>query len=287
MTKAKKAPSLPVLKTENDERSKYDWATIMNEYVYGIQEDDGAVVYPKPKDLEARHNVPAQYISNRATKEKWVQHKEAHQREEALARQKEHQKRLAKRAVKFDETAADAASTAMQILHERLKQIRTIQILDIERQAELIEDLAVGNREVDSEFRSELKPLYSTYEIESIAKSMGISMEVAHKALGIEDGKPAINNTIQIANIAPSQALQEADEHRQKALESFFQNKNVRIPQFGLNAPEDDILNAIEAEIVEDTDEYTESQPDAEAEVGGPVHDPHTTPGSADRTESE
>lgn len=281
---AKQIAKLPELKQEYDERSKYDWQAIRSDYIYGMEDADGTVIFPKPKELEEKYNVPAQYISNRATKEKWLKHREAHQNETAIVQQKEFQKKLAKKVVKFDERVADDSMTAARILGTRLRQMEIIQAADQSRISELVNELAEGTREVDQNFRSEIKPLISSYEVEAIVKAMEIVIETGHKAMGVEDGRAAITNITQIANIqSPSQALQELDEKRQEAIANFFQNKNARIPQLGIGVEDEDEI--VEGELVDDPDSGL--QPAIPAEASGQVYDSHSAPGSADSTESE
>lgn len=276
---AKDAPKLPVLKDEYDERSKYDWTAIRHDFIYGVEDSSGTVIYPKPKELENIHNVPAQYVSNRATKEKWLKYREAQQNEEAIARQKEHQKRLANKAVKFDEEIIRYSETVQRILNARVNQIEMANAVDAERLNNLIMDVADGKRRIDNTLRNELKPLVSSYELESLMKSVALNLEVAHKAMGIDEGQQnVINTTVQIANVTPSQALQEADELRQKALEQFFNNTRAVIPSLGIGGPED-----IEGELVDDS----EPQRAISAEAGGQVSDPHSASGTTDSAESE
>lgn len=236
---AKQIAKLPELKTEYDERSKYDWQTIRNDFIYGMEDAEGTIIFPKPKELEEKYNVPAQYISNRATKEKWLKHREAHQNETAIVQQKEFQKKLANKVVKFDERVADDSMVAARILGDRLRQMEILQAADRTRINDLINELAEGTRQIDGSFRNEIKPLISSYEVEAIVKAMAMVVETGHKAMGVEDGRAGITNTIQIANIqSPSQALQELDEKRQEAIANFFQNKNARIPQLGIGVEE-------------------------------------------------
>lgn len=280
MVNKKPAATLPALKDSYDERSKYDWNTIRNDYIFGFKDNAGTLVYPKPKDLEDRHSVPAQYISNRATKEKWMKHREAHQNEVAIAQHKEHQKRLANKAVKFDEQAATDASMTQEILGSRIRTMMMLTIVDNNRIEEIVEEINNG-REIDSELRAELKPLVSTYEYEAIWKAYTLANEVGRKALGITDDKQNITQTnVQINQVSPSAALKEIDDLRNQKLLEAFKNANMKIPGITTGHEED----IEDAEIVDD-----DARPEltVSAEDSGQIYDPHSASGSADSTEPE
>jgi hypothetical protein len=282
----KQKVSLPALPEKYDERSKYDWNTIRNDYIYGYQDKQGTLIYPKPKDLEEKHNVPAQYISNRATKEKWLKHREAHQNEVAIAQQKEHQKRLANKAVKFDEKAAIDATLTQDVLGARMMRMMQLDAVDNNRIQELIAQIEDG-RPVDRALRDELKPLVSTYEWEAIWKAYTLANEVGRKALGITDEKPTLNQTnIQVNQVSPTAALKELDELRNQKILEAMNNPNMRIPAITV-AVETDEDEIEDAELIEDDDDSTGFELASATEDGGQVYSPHSPSSAADSTEPE
>lgn len=286
MANKPKVSKLPELKDKYDERSKYDWNEIRNDYIFGYKDEQGTLIYPKPKDIEVKHNIPAQYVSNRATKEKWLKHREAHQNEVAIAQQKEHQKRLANKAVKFDEQAANSATLTQDVLHNRMMRMMQLDAVDNERILDLVEQVSNG-RPVDRALRDELKPLVSTYEWEAIWKAYTLANEVGRKALGITDEKPTLNQTnVQINQISPSASLKEVDDLRQQKLAEILQNPNLRLPVRQLEAGTEDIEDA---EIVEEGDDDDNSRFESvvPTEVGGQIHDSRATSSATDSTELE
>lgn len=231
-TKYRVGKRLDPLPDSYGERSRYDWINIRKDYIEGALDEDGTVIWPSVSALAIKYDINGQQISNRANKERWSDHRDAHQRQIAVARQKAAAVDLAKKAVKFDEQAAEMAVTAQTAIQNRLIQIMQIQEVDKDRIDTLLEEIATTH-EVPEALRKELRPLVSAAEFESLMKALALANEVGRKALGIKDDEPAIRQQVNIETTISNnvtQQLRQSNEERNQALLNFFNNKNIRIP---------------------------------------------------------
>ena len=251
-------PKLPPLPVESDSRAKYDWVSARRDYIEGIVDGDGTLVYPKNADISEKYGIPGQSLANKIHKERWADHRNANERERALEIQKQRTKLLAKKAVVFDETAADAAQTAMKIIAERLLIIDAINQHDINRQKALLMAEEDG---LEASY-DELRPRWTFAEISELSKAFANFHEAGRKALGIKDDESGVTNN-QTVNIEittnVTEELRRNDETRQKALLSVLTNPNLVLP--GVTDP------VVDAELVEDeTLELTTGEENDESE---------------------
>lgn len=233
--KAHKKTSLPPLPTKPDVRERYDWSGARQDYINGVTDADGTLVYPKNIELSEKYNIPVQSLANKVHKERWNDHRQANERARAIQIQKDRTKLLAKKAVIFDETAADAASTAMKIIADRLFMIDKINQKDLARQAALLE--IEETEGVEAQY-DELRPRWTFAEVSELSKAFANFHEAGRRALGIKDDESGVNNT-QIVNVEITQnitdELKRDDETRQKALMSVLMNPNLVLP--GVTTP--------------------------------------------------
>jgi len=229
--------TLPALKKTYDARAKYDWISIRKDYIEGMDDGEGSTVYPTHGQLIEKYGVPEQSLRNRASQERWEDHRQAHKREITIVRQKEMAKKLAKKAVAFDEQAADGAIEAMRLIEARLPIIKDIQEWDDARRLALLEQLENGEVEMDTKtVRNELRPMVSSSEFESLAKAYALFQDVGRKALGLTDGESAINSQVtievsQLQNPVAQEMVKDSDARGREILR-ILKNKNLRLPGY-------------------------------------------------------
>jgi hypothetical protein len=245
--KIKTKEKLPELKARYDERSKYDWLDVRAAFIEGTRDSDGTIVWPSVPELAKKYSIPEAALRNRVGSERWRDHRQAHQNQLAVERQKEHAKVLAKKAVKFDEQAVEASTVAQQIVLDRLYEIQELKTLDQPRLNEIRDRVEQGEIIDPRELRQSVVG-YS--ELESLAKAFNLFNEVGRKALGLKDGETAGAQTNiqinQITNVA--EQLRQSDEQRNQALLSVLQNSNLKLPGITTGKQEE----ILEGEIVDD-----------------------------------
>ena len=240
---------LPVLRESYDERSVYPWMNIRTEYIEGFEDSDGTWQWPSVRELAERFEMPEKPLQNRASKERWLEYRKAHQNKIALERQKEHERVLAGKAVKFDEQAVETAFFANQLIYDRLKELEKLKEI-IERNRELaIEKVDAGEWVNPSQLKASA---ISGAELESLAKAYSMFNETGRKALGIKDGDVNLTqNNIEVTQTNIREELLRKDGDRIQEFMRIVGNKRFSVPmdQFGLTTgDEEDDEEIIEAE---------------------------------------
>ena len=226
---SKSKDKLPALPTKYDARTKHDWVAAREEYINGTLDTDGTLRYPKNAEISAKYGIPVTSLTNRISKERWSDHRQAHERTRLMKIQQERMKVLAHKAVIFDETAANVAQTAMKIILERLLEIDRVRQADKKRIAEILERMEAGE-EVS---REELRPLYAFSEISELSKAFANFHEGGRRALGIRDDETGATKTPSVTieiNTTLQSRLSDYDETRQAGLLSVLKNPNLVIP---------------------------------------------------------
>ena len=200
---------------------------------------------------------------NKITKERWSDHRKAREREKSIEIHQQRLKKLAKKAVIFDETTADAAQVAQKLILERLLELDQIRQRDRARIQAVLDDWdSTDPGSVDMEaLKIELRPMMWSTEIFELAKAMNLFAESGRRALGIKEDETGVtmNNqiNIEIGTQNVQSALSSDDEARAAALLQVIRNPNLVIP--GLTSP------VVEAEVVEEPLEITDgSENDSE-----------------------
>lgn len=256
---AKKNGNLPALKDKYDPRTGYDWLSARTAFIEGWKESDGAIVWPTAAQISDKYDIPVQNVYNFISKEKWKAHREAHQREIAIERQREQSKRLANRAVKFDETSAAISEQTKEVIAIRLEQILRLRKMDNERIDILIKMIEDNDLEVSPSMRKELSPLVSAGEIESLMKGFALADEVGRKALGITEtedkGKINIEVT-QTNNI--SEKMNQTDRAKIGGILDILSNNNIQLGELMVERQkeiEDKVKDVLDAEVIEEGSE--------------------------------
>ena len=248
---------LPVLPESYTERAVYPWLNIRTEYIEGFEDDDGTWQWPSVKELAARFDMPEKPLQNRMSKERWLEYRKAHQNKIALERQKEHEKVLAGKAVKFDEQASATAIFGIELIYERLEELRSLKGIVEQNREIAIAKVQEGEWVNPSQLKASA---ISGAELESLAKAMAMFTEAGHKALGIKDGD-TINltqNNLEVTQTNIREELQRADGDRIKEFVRIIGNNRFSVPMEQLIGKKDD------EEIVEG--EYEEVEEDGTGE---------------------
>lgn len=243
---------LPVLRESYDERALYPWMNIRTEYIEGFEDDDGTWQWPSVRELAARFDMPEKPLQNRMAKERWLEYRKAHQNQITLERQKEHAKRLAGKAVKFDEKASDTAMFGMDLIFERLQELQELKAIVEQNRQLAVQKVEDGEWVPPAQLKASA---ISGAELESLAKAASMFTEAGHKALGIKDGEniQLTQNNVEINQTNVRDELLRRDEDRVKEFLRIVQNKNFSVPQSALGQqPEEDDEEVIEADLVED-----------------------------------
>lgn len=260
-----KKPKLTELKPISDS-ARYDWAHAREDYINGITDDEGVVRYPKNAEICEKYNIPSQSLSNRINKERWADHRAARQREQSIALHQARLKKMAKKAVIFDETTADAAQVAQKIILERLLELDQIRIRDRVRIQRILDEWdETAPEDVDMDYiKQQIKPLMWSTEIFELAKAMSLFAESGRRALGIKEDETGItmnnNVSIEINSVNSNNVLTSDDETRAAALLQVLRNPNLIIP--GLTDKKESIeqvdkpleleSGVVDAEVVDD-----------------------------------
>jgi hypothetical protein len=244
--KAAKNNNLPVLREKYDPRTKYDWLGARKEYIEGYYDADGTLVWPGPKDISERWDIPYGSVTTFISKERWKDHRDAHQNEMALARQKEHSKLLAKRAVKFDEKAADAAEVGQRLILGRLLELEELRAADRNRAEELKRRMDEGEIIPVTEFKS---IIYHS-ELESLANSLSKFQDVGRKALGITDTEANVTQHVEITTTNISTEMQRTDQNRVEGILQLLANKNIELGELS-RARDEQNKQIVDAEYLE------------------------------------
>lgn len=241
--------SLPQLREKYDPRTKYDWVTARTEYIEGYKDSDGTIVYPGPKEISERFDIPYGNVTTFISKERWKDHRDAHQNRIAVERQKEHARVLAKKAVKFDEQAAEASAVGQQLILDRLLELQELRNYDRVRVEELKARMLAGEVIPVSRFKS----IIYHAELESLANSLSKFQDTGRKALGITDNDTTVTQHVEINQTNISNEMARPDQARAEGILQLLANKNIKLS--GLQEQRE-IQNqeVVEAEVIELTD---------------------------------
>ena len=252
-----KKTKLSPLPDKNRKNAVYDWLSIREDYINGTEQEDGIVVYPTPTELSEKYGVPYQSLLNKSHKERWNDHRAARTREKNIAIHQERVKKLAKKAVIFDETTVDAAQVAQKLVLDRLMELESIRERDKARiQRVLAEWDVTEDSDVDMEaLRKELRPMIWSTEIFELAKSLSLFAESGRRALGIKEDETALTMNQQINIQMVSQNAQDEldsdDENRARAILQIIRNPNLVIPNLVEPETVPELENIVEAEVLE------------------------------------
>lgn len=236
---------LPELKAKYDERSLYDWKAIRTDFIEGIQDDDGTYVWPDVKTLAEKYNVPDNQLQNRATRERWKDHRSAHQNQLAIARTKAHAKMLAEKAVKFDEATVEITELAKEHILRRFRELEELDPVIRQNRQLLIEAVEAGEHVRVSDLKASA---FSGTEYESLMKALALAAEVGRTALGIKESESPMNmttNNIEVYQTSIREELLRKDSDRFAELARIMGNPNLSLP--ALTQGED----IVDAEIVQ------------------------------------
>lgn len=234
--KLKKTTKLKELKPTTSSLARYDWNSAREDYINGCRDEDGAIVYLKNTDLAAKYGIPYQSLVNKITKERWSDHRSAREREKSIEVHQLRLKKLAKKAVVFDETTADAAQLAQKLILDRLVELSQIRERDKARIQAILEDWdATDPQDVDMEaLKIELRPMMWSTEVFELIKSLNLAAESGRRALGIKEDETGVtmNNqiNIEIGTQNVQSTLNSDDEARASALLQVIRNPNLVIP---------------------------------------------------------
>jgi hypothetical protein len=250
-----KKTKLKELKPTTSALARYDWNSCRDDYINGMADEDGAIVFPPNKVLAEKYGIPLQSLLNKISKERWSDHRSAREREKSIEIHQLRLKKLAKKAVVFDETTADGAQLAQKLIADRLAELVRIRERDQARISRVLDDWEVADdEEIDMEaLKIELRPMMWSTEIFELAKAQSLFAETGRRALGIKEDETGetINNQI---NLSVTQNVQREltsdDETRAAALLGILNNPNLVLPGF-TRAPD------IDAEVVEEALEIT------------------------------
>lgn len=246
-------PKLKELKPTTSALARYDWNSARDDYINGMLDDDNVLVFPKNKELAEKYGIPLQSLLNKITKERWADHRSAREREKSLELHKTRMKKLAKKAVIFDETTADAAQRAQQLIADRIEELYQVRERDKARIQAVLEEWDVTDPEdLDMEaLKVQLRPMIWSTEIFELAKALSLFAESGRRALGIKEDETGITMNQQI-NIEVNNVQKEMssdDETRAAAILEVMRNPRLVLP--GFNAP------VIDGEVVEEAKEIT------------------------------
>lgn len=240
-----------------DPQAKYPWEDMMRDYVEGW-DNKGQTVYPTGTEIAQRYGVPANQVQNKMAKQRWKDHRQAHQAEVANERKKEAVKKMAGKAIKFDEDSLSVADAGMSVISNRIQFILDVQQagLDPATMDNLKEKLARGEDLNMNDFRG----VVYYKELEALAKAAASFQDVGRKALGIKDGENTfvnqVNVDVQQTNVAAE--IARPDRDRVKGILSIITRENANL---NLALPAGSSEPAVEenddipvAEIVEDED---------------------------------
>lgn len=243
-------PKLKELKPTTSALARYDWNSAREDYINGWLDSDGAIVYPKNKELAEKYDIPAQSLANKINKERWNDHRNAREREKSIEIHQMRLKKLAKKAVVFDETTADAAQIAQKLILDRLQELYEVRERDKARIQNVLEEWDNADPDsVDMEaLKIELRPMMWSTEVFELAKAQSLFAETGRRALGIKDDETGVtmNNQVNIEINAQSvqSELNSDDEARAAAILQVIRNPNLIIP--GMVQPSTDESIAVE-----------------------------------------
>jgi hypothetical protein len=253
---AKKLPPLPIT---TDHRARYDWNHARRDYVEGVIDEDGTLVYPNNKQIAEKYDIPIQSLANKIHKERWRDHRVARERERSLEVQQERVKKLAKKAVIFDETTLNAAQAGIRIILNRLLLIADLDETDEQRIRGLKQAYENGEAD-DADFQKEIRRWVYYAEITELSKALEKFQIAGRTAAGIKEDESAItqNNTVNISLTQTNirEELERDDETRAQALLSVLRNPNLVLP--GIT---DQVL---EGTTVDEPLEITDGSPEAD-----------------------
>lgn len=246
-------PKLKELKPTTSALARYNWNDAREDYINGMLDDEGVLVFPKNKDLAEKYGIPLQSLLNKITKERWSDHRSAREREKSLELHKTRMKKLAKKAVIFDETTADAAQRAQQLIADRIEELYQVRERDKARIQAVLEEWDVTDPEsLDMEaLKIQLRPMIWSTEIFELAKALSLFAESGRRALGIKENETGttMNQQINIEVTSVQKELTSDDETRAAAILEVMRNPRLVLP--GFTAPD------IEGEVIEEAKEIT------------------------------
>lgn len=234
---------LKPLKKIRRSQSKYPWDEIRMSYIEGLDvgtPGSPSVYYPTPRQVAEHYSAPVEQVRNRASRERWEDHRAAFQNRVVVERQRERAKDLAGKAIQWDE--------------------------EIYADAELGRSL-VARRMSDMLVAADAGGKISGYELEKLANALSKFQDIGRKALGIEEGQAAPTQNVEINQINISEELARTDDQRIAGLISVLARGNTSLD--GADAlrelvggvtfdPDADEEPPVEGEIVEDTPEMAQ-----------------------------
>lgn len=138
---------------------RHDWHRIRSEYIEGIVNADGRLVWPTQDELAARHDVRRQRIGERLQAEAWNEQRALYTRRLEEQRQHERASEVAKIAADLDVEAVRAARDGMAITRARIQELgmqsqRRIEALQAQDPVRLAQAPAVDALELERLSRS-------------------------------------------------------------------------------------------------------------------------------------
>jgi hypothetical protein len=108
-------------------RPVYPWDQLRKEYVEGVANDDGVVIWPTIAQLAAKYEVRDDHVRRRSGKEHWLDKRALHQAELERARREARAKEYYDAAQRIDGRSLGVAEQGMQLVHARIQELITTQ----------------------------------------------------------------------------------------------------------------------------------------------------------------
>jgi hypothetical protein len=105
--------------------TKYNWKAIEKDYVEGIADDSGAIIFPTQRDLADKYGPTPANIGHRAKKEQWLTKREIYSSKIAEMRQQKSAEAISDEGSDFDLTCFNIATEAAEKIRNLLSETDT------------------------------------------------------------------------------------------------------------------------------------------------------------------
>lgn len=241
----------------------YDWELIKRQYIEGIDDDgnDKERHFPTIRELGELHDVVHSRIGERASAERWNDHRAVYQNRLANERRAARVQKLGGESIEFSEQSLNTAKLGLRLVMGRLAEIgkdfstHTRNREEMERQ--------IANNEIIGDLRDLRSPVYYK-EMDALASAAQRFQDIGLKALG-EDiqrhevsgpGGMAIESTIDIRA-----EMERDDPERLAKLMEAMMEANI-LDVLGVETPGGDDDQIIEGEVVDDENSIPEIEGD-------------------------
>ncbi len=101
--------------------TKYDWEAISEDFIQGVQDEDGNLTWPTLKELHEKYGGSYRTIRNRSSSDKWSQKRDIYKTKLGQRTIEKKIEKVSGDSVDFDSKALDTANEGLKVVEDKVK----------------------------------------------------------------------------------------------------------------------------------------------------------------------